>query len=132
MTTGIYTKEGILKKRTITESQIAKCDIVVGDSSDKVIISKRSAMAHRKNIPSIVSLLEEALNTKFEVGESNYYAKFDLKADGTEQQFFINVDNDRKVDAPIKVIPLFPSGKELFRYKDIANLLKCNIFRVEN
>lgn len=132
MTTGIYTKEGILKKRTITESQIAKCDIVVGDLSDKVIISKRSAMAHRKNIPSIVSLLEEALNTKFEVGESNYYAKFDLKADGTEQQFFINVDNDRKVDAPIKVIPLFPSGKELFRYKDIADLLKCNIFRVEN
>jgi proteasome lid subunit RPN8/RPN11 len=93
-------------------------------------VFKNRAVISEKN--TTIPLFEAVLNTRFEVGESNYYTKINLKEEGMEQQFFMVVDKNRSAEVPIKVIPLIPSGKELFRYKNSANLLQCNIFRIEN
>ena len=132
MMTGIYTRESILKGGSTVESKIVRFDRLLAEPVGKVIVSEKSIATEGEDTPSVVRYFEEAMNTKFEMGGNCFYTKLDLKIDGTMQQYFVTIDKSQKVDMPIKIIPLVPSGKELFRYKDKADIFRCSLFRIEN
>lgn len=132
MTTGIYTKEGIFKNSYIIEPKVMQFEKLTSEPVGKNIVTEKIADTEGVKTPSVVKLFEEAMNTKFEVGEKCYFSKLDLSINNTEQQYFVTIDKSPKVDVPIKIIPLIPSGKELFGYKEKANLLRCRLFRIEN
>ena len=69
MMTGIYTRESILKGGPTVESKIAKFDRLVAEPVGKLIVSEKSNVTEGEETPSVVRYFEEAMNTKFEMGE---------------------------------------------------------------
>lgn len=132
MTTGIYTREVILKNNYSIQPKLVKYERTISEPVEKVVVSDKEIITEGVDIPFVVKLFEEAMNTKFEVGEKFFYTKLDLKIDSTEQQYFVIIDKSPKTYMPLKVIPLIPSGKELFRYREKVNSFSCNLFRIEN
>lgn len=128
MNTGIYSKQDIIRNYSNMSVRAPVCDICIDETnSGRIVISE---VTERELL--LISLLENELDTKFTEGEANYYACVKMTVEGIEQHFFVCIDKNCKVDMPIKVIPLVPSGRDIFRYKDKVNTMSSKLFSIIN
>lgn len=80
----------------------------------------------------LVLALEKEFDIEFYESKTYYYSNVCVETEGSKQTFIVIVDKNRKADVPIKVIPLIPSGCQIFRYKDKMNAIRANLFNVSN
>ena len=104
--------DGFEKVERITESvceKIKKETEAIGTPNDFVPVTKESTLAN---------LFGEELSETFRRTESGngMYAGISIEADGIKQQFLVFISTAEDAAVPVKVIPVVPSGVELFGY----------------
>ena len=107
-------------------------DVADNDSETNPTASTSLEQCAEEPKPEMVLALEKELDTEFYESETHYYSNVSVETEESEQTFIVIVDKNRKADVPIKVIPLIPSGRQIFGYKDKMNTIRANLFNVSN
>lgn len=126
--------QGVTLEETVYENNDRKNvdDAVEGNSEINPVVPSSLEECAEVPKPEMVLALEEELDTEFKESDAHYYSNVSVETEGSEQTFIVLVDKNRKADVPIKVIPLIPSGRQIFRYKDKMNAIRANLFNVSN
>lgn len=83
---------------------------------------------------TLADLFGEELSETFHRTESGdgMYAAVSYEAEGIKQQYLILIATDEKATVPIKVIPVVPSGYELFGYSKKKPFKKASTYGVRS
>ena len=114
------------KVERITESV---CETIKKDSDVASIPDFTASPAKNKTLSD---LFEEELSETFRPTESGdgMYAGISIEADGMKQQYLVFISTGDDAEVPIKVIPIVPSGVELFGFSKRKPFKKASSFDV--
>lgn len=119
--------------------QIAENDVeLVDDNINKTDqfsynVAPEKTTVEPETEKTLSSLFEDELNETFhctETGEG-MYAGVSYEAEGIKQQFLIFIATSKKATVPVKVIPVTPSGYELFGYSQEKPFKKASTYGVK-
>lgn len=119
--------DGFDKVEHITESV---CETIKKDSDTASISSFTVPITKDK---TLADLFGEELSETFRPNESGdgMYAGISMEADGMKQQYLVFISTTDNAAVPIKVIPVVPSGFELFGYSKKKPFKKASAFGVK-
>lgn len=134
-------------KKVIAEVHRSPFETVVdimGNSFDKVEYITKSICEKIKSDSDVVGapdsttskkladLFGEELSKPFRRTESGdgMYADISIESDGMKQQYLVFISTKDDTEVPVKVIPVVPSGVELFGYSKRKPFKKASVFSV--
>lgn len=135
-------------KKVIAEVHRSPFETVVdimGDSFDKVEYITKSICEKIKSDSDVVGapdsttskkladLFGEELSKPFRRTESGdgMYADISIESDGMKQQYLVFISTKDDTEVPVKVIPVVPSGVEIFGYSKWNPFKKASVFGVK-
>lgn len=114
------------KVERITETV---CETIKKDSDATCI---QDFTAHTTKDKTLADLFGEELSVTFRSTESGdgMYAGISIESEGVKQQYLVFISTADDAEVPIKVIPVVPSGVELFGYSKRKPFKKASTFDV--
>ncbi len=113
-------------EKTIDKGQVANVD-----KKDKItIVDKSDPNSCKKTLSDVFG---EVLKIGFRSAEAGdvMYAPYSCENDGVNQQYIICIATNENADIPVKVVPLIPSGMELFGYTEKKTFRKASTYNVK-